>query len=214
MGNRALLVSKETWENKKGLGVYMQWNGGRDSVEPILAYCKLKGCRSFNDSYGVARLCQVLGNFFGGTLSVGVDYYFNLNHNPYCDNGVYVIDNDWNIVERAFFEGAEQAEYDFYEVLKELDESMPEEDRIGLDFTNIKEVEKKDLKVGDEIYKYDELRCHYTFTKIEGVGTGFVNGTDETGNFYVGIWGENHATNPNNYLHDEKYFVKKLNKKY
>ena len=42
-------------------------------------------------------LTQVVGNFFGGSLSVGIDRYRNLGDQG--DNGVYVIDG-WKIVDR------------------------------------------------------------------------------------------------------------------
>ena len=68
MGNRAIIKGKGT-----NIGVYVHWNGGYDSVRGFTEYCKLKGYRSpEEDSYGIARLCQVIGNFFGGTTSVGI----------------------------------------------------------------------------------------------------------------------------------------------
>ena len=59
MGNRAIIKG-----HGNSLGIYLHWNGGRDSVEAFLAYCKLKGYRS-DDSYSWARLAQVIGNYFG-----------------------------------------------------------------------------------------------------------------------------------------------------
>ena len=125
MGNRAVITTEE-----KRIGVYMHWNGGRDSVEPILAYCKAKGYRSpENDHYGWARLCQVIGNFFGGDLSVGIDRYECCDRNNF-DNGVYVI-KDWRIVKRIFFKGrTEQNEYDFREFMSGVNDSMPESERL------------------------------------------------------------------------------------
>ena len=41
MGNRAIITS-----TKKDLAVYVHWNGGRDSVEAFLTYCKLRGFRA------------------------------------------------------------------------------------------------------------------------------------------------------------------------
>lgn len=85
MGNRAVIK----FVGQK-CGIYLHWNGGRDSVEPFLAYCKLKGYRS--DEYGVARFAQVVGNWFGGGLSLGI---INTAHKPDridCgDNGVYYV---------------------------------------------------------------------------------------------------------------------------
>lgn len=91
MGNRAVITTKENWRNG-GVGIYLHWNGGRDSVEAFLKYCELKGFRSpSSDSYGMARLCQVIGNFFGGGLSVGIDTLWHLDCDNF-DNGVYIID--------------------------------------------------------------------------------------------------------------------------
>ena len=45
-------------------------------MEPLLRYCELKGYRDpSKDDYGWARMCQVLGNFFGGTNCVGIGPY-------------------------------------------------------------------------------------------------------------------------------------------
>ena len=115
---------------KKDLGVYLHWNGGRDSVEAFLAYCKKMGYRSpETDCYGYARLCQVIGNFFGGTCSVGIDVFKNFDKD-FLDNGVYII-RSWEIVKREV-EGDynEQEEYDLDAFLKYIDNSMPESEKI------------------------------------------------------------------------------------
>lgn len=73
MGSRAVITTP-----KREIGLYLHWNGGRDTVEPLLRYCELKGYRAPSaDSYGWARLAQVAGNFFGGTCSVGIDAYIS-----------------------------------------------------------------------------------------------------------------------------------------
>lgn len=73
MGNRAVITTRDNFRSN-GVGVYLHWNGGRDSVEAFLKYMKLRRFRTpDSDSYGWARLCQVIGNYFGGTLSIGVD---------------------------------------------------------------------------------------------------------------------------------------------
>ena len=115
--------------NEKKIGVYMHWNGGYDTIHPVLEYCKRKGYRGLDeDNYGFARLCQVLGNLIGGTLSVGVGPYDELDTDN-GDNGVYVV-KGWDIVGREFFSGPEQDEYDFDEVLHAIDAEMPENERI------------------------------------------------------------------------------------
>lgn len=72
MGNRAVITTRENFNND-GVGVYLHWNGGRDSVQAFLTYCKMKGYREpTSDNYGWARLCQVIGNFFGGGFLLGL----------------------------------------------------------------------------------------------------------------------------------------------
>ena len=128
MGNRAVITTKENFENN-GIGVYLHWNGGYDSVSAFLKYCELKGYRSpSTDNYGWARLCQVIGNFFGGSTSVGIDVVNNLDCDNW-DNGVYFIE-DWNIVGRKYFEGEEQMNYDLDEMLLAIDRKMPKEEQI------------------------------------------------------------------------------------
>jgi hypothetical protein len=120
MGNRAVItikedgVAKENWNS-----LYLHWNGGRDSVEPFLHVAKLYGFRSADSTYGIARLAQLIGNCFGGTLSLGVGRYGRLDTDNY-DNGVYVIGNNWEIIDREFFKGKEQQEYDFDEFVETI----------------------------------------------------------------------------------------------
>lgn len=129
MGNRAVITTKRNFDTN-GVGVYLHWNGGKDSVEGFLRYCKLKGYPSpENDNYGWARLCQVIGNFLGGTTSVGID---TINHLD-CDNGdngVYIIEN-WEIVDRRYFEyECEQEVYPLEMILTEIDLSQPDSEQL------------------------------------------------------------------------------------
>lgn len=123
MGNRAVITTKE-----KKIGVYLHWNGGRDSVTAFLTYCKMKGYRTpESDNYGWARLCQVIGNFFGGECSIGIDEYDVLDTDN-GDNGVYIIEN-WEIVDREFYNGAEQNNHDLLEMLKDINKCQPEKEQ-------------------------------------------------------------------------------------
>jgi len=127
MGNRAVI----TTENKD-LGVYLHWNGGRDSVEAFLMYCKLKGYRCpENDCYGWARLCQVIGNFFGGELSVGIDKYEKLDLDNW-DNGVYII-KDWKIVGREYQRNGEQNYYNLVDMVKTINSKQPHNEQLSED---------------------------------------------------------------------------------
>ena len=106
MGNRAVIHFQGS-----SVGMYVHWNGGRDTIEPMLEVAKEYELRA---DYGLARLLQMFGNFMGGTLSMGVDELERLDCDN-CDNGVYVIDSKFNIVDRKFTENMlrpEQAVYD------------------------------------------------------------------------------------------------------
>ena len=125
MGNRAFIKFEG-----EDTGVYLHWNGGRDSVEPFLEYCRLKGFRF--DDYGVARFCQVVGNWFGGDLSIGVQStkgYSNSDLDP-GDNGVYIVMN-WKITGRYPEKTYEQNEYDPIDFMIDIDHHQPERDRLG-----------------------------------------------------------------------------------
>ncbi len=156
MGNRAVICG-----SSKKAGLYLHWNGGRDSVNAFLTYCKLKEYRGFasskdnmknfgDDSYALARLCQVICNWFGGSLSVGVSYignyykeenttqdgekyiiegYEGMDCNN-CDNGMYIVEG-WDIVGREFFEGHEQDNYNLYEFLIDIDNKQPKSEQLG-----------------------------------------------------------------------------------
>lgn len=154
MGNRGVIINYVEGETTKqfeeflktgegirrgedAIGVYLHWNGGYDSVNAFLTYCKMRGFRSTNtDNYGWARLIQVIGNFFGGDLSIGVGPIKTLDCDNW-DNGVYLI-KDWEIKGRYFFEGEEQTEHKLGEMLKKIDKEQPEGDRLGE-----KEIEEK-----------------------------------------------------------------------
>ena len=130
MGNRAVITTKENMDNN-GIGVYLHWNGGRDSVRAFLKYCELKGYRApSEDNYGWARLCQVIGNFFGGGSSLGIDTVNHLDCNNW-DNGVYLIEG-WEIVGRMYFDGEEQDYYELIEMLRGINDCMPESERITI----------------------------------------------------------------------------------
>lgn len=131
MGNRAVITTKENFENN-GIGIYLHWNGGYDSVSAFLKYCELKGYRCPEyDNYGWARLCQVIANFFGGSTSIGIDVVNNLDCDNY-DNGVYIIEN-WKIVDRKYNRYGEQMNYKLEDMLIDIDNAMPEKERIGAD---------------------------------------------------------------------------------
>lgn len=205
MGNRAVITTKKNWQSD-GVGIYLHWNGGKDSVTAFLKYCELKGFRSpSEDNYGWANLGQVIANFFGGG-SIGIDRLSNLDCDNF-DNGVYIIEG-WEIVDRKHFSGAEQDEYDLNEMLLEIDSRQPEHMQLG-EFLKAEPVEVSEIKVGDTVYflKWSgEVICE----KVLGVGEDrFVNGTNVKGIPYIGYYGEEPEDNINNYLIRGEYRRKK-----
>ena len=136
MGNRAVITTNEQKPADQKIGIYVHWNGGRDSVEAFLTYCKIAGYRNpIDDNYGWARLCQVISNFFGGGLSVGIDTLDNLDCDN-GDNGMYIFDENWDIVEREYFSGSEQEYYNLSLMLASLDDNMPKNSKLGYEAIN------------------------------------------------------------------------------
>ena len=129
MGNRAIITTRENYKND-GAGIYLHWNGGRDSVEAFLTYCRKKGYRDpvSDDEYALAPLVQVVANFFGGATSVGI---VNARCMAGDDNGVYIVGENWEIVGREEIGNGfiEQDVYPLEEMLKEIDSRMPESER-------------------------------------------------------------------------------------
>lgn len=206
MGNRAVITTRENWRHC-GVGIYLHWNGGRDSVEAFLKYCDLKGYRSPDeDCYGWARLCQVIGNFFGGSTSIGIDTLWHLDRDN-GDNGVYII-KGWKIEDRYYFDGQEQNEYNLNEMLLEIDKRMPEEEQIS-DFLKAKEVMIDELAVGDEVVWID-WNGDVKINTILGIGEKdkIVNGHDVEGVPYMDYYNRiegNPANNCNNYLINKQF---------
>lgn len=154
MGNRAVIET-----TARDVGVYLHWNGGPDSVAAFLAYCKLKGFRTPDDStYGWARLCQVVGNYFGGGLSLGVgpcDELYEDNGN----NGTYVI-SGWDVVERRYHEPYtdDHEGYELHGMLREINDAQPEKERIPLPFLDLEaddEIDPLELEPGDYVLFQD-----------------------------------------------------------
>ena len=198
MGNRAIIKTEGGH-----FGLYLHWNGGRDSVEAFLTYCKMRGFRSpETDGYGWARLAQVIGNFFGGGLSLGFVETGDPNDGEYCDNGAYIISN-WEIVGRECFDGPEQQAYDLWDMLRDIDKSQPEADRLGA-YLDSYEVPTEDLKIGD-IVTFIDWNGEVKTGPVIGIGEDItVNGTDVKGIPFLGIYGGNDPEhNINNYLRDK-----------
>lgn len=126
MGNRAVIEPKGS-----GCGIYLHWNGGRDSIEGFLTYCEMRCFRPPPDDYGIARLAQVIANFFGGDCSIGVGALDKLAVAK-GDNGTYVVDG-WRIVGRKDAPLTEQRVHPLAEFVVAVDEAQPPKEQLGGD---------------------------------------------------------------------------------
>ena len=122
MGNRAVIELEQS-----GLGIYMHWNGGRDSIEPLLHVAKEYKIQSKGKYFLLSSLCKMIANSFTSST------YSPVEANPIdtldCDNfdnGVYVIDSRLNIVDRKFNRYPEQNEHDFYGMVEYIKEKNDE----------------------------------------------------------------------------------------
>ena len=115
-------VSGFVGANPHKVGVYLHWNGGKDSITAFCEACRQLRFRGpVSDCYGVARFVQVVANCFGGTngLSIGVDTLEHLDCDNY-DNGVYIVNDEWEIIGREFRHGGEQSGIDVERMVMEL----------------------------------------------------------------------------------------------
>lgn len=140
MGNRAVII-----ESRKREGIYQHWNGGRDSIEPMLYYAK----HFLNDDSNLFENNLKKVAFISMCCGFRPEYsndYDNLDCNN-GDNGVYVINKDFDIIERRFYKYSEQNNYKFEDFLIYIDELMPKNFQKGKDFIlkyiASKEVEKR-----------------------------------------------------------------------
>ena len=101
MGNRAVITASTS--RTTGVGVYVHWNGGLESVLAFLHVAKERGYRdpAYDTTYAMARLCGLVCEFFGlkSSTSVGIGQLKELDCNN-RDNGVYVIGAGWTIKSR------------------------------------------------------------------------------------------------------------------
>ena len=115
MGNRAVIAFSD---KPSDVGIYLHWNGGRDSVEAALEVAKQLNVRTpgYDKAYAISRLVQIFANFFGGTTCIGVGKVNELDYSN-ADNGTYVIGDNWEIIKRKHFKGEEQRNHDHLETM-------------------------------------------------------------------------------------------------
>ena len=188
------------FKNNSEYGVYLHWNGGRDSIEAFLKYCELKSYRN-ND---IPRFIQTVSNYFGGNNSIYLEPINKISG----DHGIYIVDN-WKIIDRKDFRYNEQKEYDLEEMLLEIDKAQPEKLQLGENFLNSEIVLTSSLKIGDNVFKYDDVYCIYKECTVIGMGLNqYQNGTNVFNIPYVDRYGEaegnGYMNNINNYIKDKE----------
>lgn len=200
MGNRALVKLNKS----DNVAVYLHWNGGIGSVRAFLKYCELRGFRVDNGGYGVARFAQIVGNFFGGGLSVGIQPCMAHTEEEYneeswgLDNGIYVCEN-WEIVERYpkdTFSLGESSEYELEEMLIAIDKAQPVKEQLG-DYLKGVPCKVEDIQLGDRV-AYINWNGEVEYATIEEFGNDRTcNGTNVKGLPYTGKYDR---SNINSYL--------------
>jgi hypothetical protein len=102
MGNRAVITMAPF--GLDNIGIYVHWNGGPESIAAFLGAAKRLDMRSpaMDPAYAMARLTQVIANYFGGSTSVGIGKVRDLDYDN-GDNGTYLIGGNWEMLDRKFF---------------------------------------------------------------------------------------------------------------
>lgn len=72
MGNRANVVFESEDSTAFSPAIYLHWNGGPESVYAFLQVADQFNVRKDDLPYRASRFCQIVGNFLGGTLSLGL----------------------------------------------------------------------------------------------------------------------------------------------
>lgn len=204
MGNRAIIR-----QAGQRTGVYLHWNGGRDSVEAFLEYCKMKGYHGFETDYGLARFCQVVGNWFGGAHSIGIVTNVYDKDADDLDNGIYDV-RGWNIVRRISDLRREQAQYDLQEMLLSIDSAQPEKEQLGEKFLSAPFVPTIEIKIGDKVFVPNSIDGTVKEYEVVGIGEDkWVNGHKALGVPFVNRYlnDGDYSSNVNNYLFESEYRV-------
>ena len=121
MGDRAVITTSK--DKNAGIGIYLHWNGDIQSVVAFLDSAKERGYRypEIDNTYAMARLCGLLHEFFGvqTSTSLGIGELKQLDCDNF-DNGVYVIGNDWQIIDR-YGEGSKPLNLDAINAIRKTE---------------------------------------------------------------------------------------------
>lgn len=101
MGNRAVITNST--DKTSGVGIYLHWNGSLEDVLAMLDAAKHRGYRdpAADSQYAMARLCGIAHEATGTKKETGLGMGCLVNMDcDNWDNGVYVIGENWTIIDR------------------------------------------------------------------------------------------------------------------
>jgi len=107
MGNRAVITNSTTDDAPS---IYVHWNGGMDSIQGFMGAAIALHITG-SETERMDALGHILAKHFFGTESNGLNVYrenFGDTDQDNCDNGVYIINDDWEIIGRKFNRNGEQ----------------------------------------------------------------------------------------------------------
>jgi hypothetical protein len=123
MGNRAVITASTA---PNAPCIYLHWNGGRDSVEGFLQAAKNLSIKG-TEPESFDRLANLLARHFFN-CEVGHTVYRQEYKNADADNwdnGVYVIDENFNIVKRIYMRRGEQNSHKSAEIANHIAAKAP-----------------------------------------------------------------------------------------
>ena len=109
MGNRAVIAEERGGEPSAKHGIYLHWNGGRDTVGPVLAFARDVEVRW--DESGI----ETIAALFQSIVEQGEVWPLDRLDYDNWDNGTYLVDYDLEIVGREFFREEEEQDVHSYE---------------------------------------------------------------------------------------------------
>ena len=134
MGNRGVVAfvrEDQEFDPEKTVGVYMHWNGGRDSIDAFLLATKEAMKGRVDPAFAPARFVQCVTTWMPGNSSVGLATCNELDCDN-GDNGTYLVDPaSLEIHGRRHYDHEEQAGYDIREIADQIAARLPKELPLG-----------------------------------------------------------------------------------
>ena len=128
-----------------------------DSVAPFLEYASnitSQGLGKKAYDAGLTTLTTIIANFIGSSSTVEVEKVVKSRLDEYAsglDNGIYIVDENWKIVDRIGGPDEEQNVYDRMDMLRAIDEAQSPNYKLGEEFLASRAVELEEIQAGDEI---------------------------------------------------------------